>query len=161
MPFDRPPSPSPAEPAPNSADDSEPDYDVGMFEEPEGFRPPSPEPTFTSYGRPADFVRPGESAELRLRLTPKHSLWGHWVWNAGKVASEFIDGRPEFVRGKTVCELGAGAGLPSLLCLMKDATKVVITDYPEKRLLENLEVNVDLNFPAARESGRAVVQVKL
>lgn len=47
------------------------------------------------------------------------------------------------VKDKTVLELGAGAGLPSLVCAEMGARKVVVTDYPDPDLVENLRLNVD------------------
>ena len=40
-------------------------------------------------------------------------------------------------------ELGAGAGLPSLVCAINGASQVVVTDYPDADLVENLQYNVD------------------
>lgn len=40
-------------------------------------------------------------------------------------------------------ELGAGAGLPSLVCALNGATQVVVTDYPDAELIENLRYNID------------------
>ncbi len=40
--------------------------DFGMFEEPEGFRPPSPKPTLTVYKR----VKTGE--DWKVSLPPRH-----------------------------------------------------------------------------------------
>ena len=39
-------------------------------------------------------------------------------------------------------EFGAGAGLPSFVTAMLGARKVVITDYPDQDLLENLKYNI-------------------
>jgi len=48
-----------------------------------------------------------------------------------------------------VLELGAGAGLPSLVCALKGARRVVVTDYPDPDLIENLHVNVaNCSLPA-------------
>jgi predicted nicotinamide N-methyase len=49
----------------------------------------------------------------------------------------------ELVQGKTVLELGAGAGLPSLVCALNGAERVVVTDYPDAELIENLQYNID------------------
>lgn len=46
------------------------------------------------------------------------------------------------VKGKTVLELGAGGGLPSLVCALNGAAQVVVTDYPDADLIENLRYNV-------------------
>ena len=39
-------------------------------------------------------------------------------------------------------ELGAGTGLPSLICAHLDAKLVVITDYPDTELIENIHYNI-------------------
>lgn len=44
---------------------------------------------------------------------------------------------------RSVLELGAGAGLPSLVCAYSGATTVVCTDYPDPELVENLKINVE------------------
>jgi nicotinamide N-methyltransferase len=41
-----------------------------------------------------------------------------------------------------VLELGAGSGLPSLVCAINGAKQVVVTDYPDADLVENLRYNV-------------------
>lgn len=68
---------------------------------------------------------------------------GHMLWNAGKIAASYLEeNATDLVHGKTVLELGAGAGLPSLVCALKGARKVVATDYPDQELIRNLEENV-------------------
>jgi nicotinamide N-methyltransferase len=42
-----------------------------------------------------------------------------------------------------VLELGAGAGLPSLICAARGARQVVVTDYPDTNLIQNLQYNID------------------
>lgn len=46
---------------------------------------------------------------------------------------------------KTVLEFGAGGGLPSFVAGVLGAKKVVVTDYPEQVLLENLRTNLRVN----------------
>lgn len=48
------------------------------------------------------------------------------------------------LEGKSVLELGAGAGLPSLICASNGASSVLVTDYPDADLVENLEKNCAL-----------------
>lgn len=68
---------------------------------------------------------------------------GHLLWNAGQVITSFLDTNAEqYVRGKCVLELGAGAGLPSLACAALGADRVVVTDYPDADLITNLEYNI-------------------
>lgn len=45
-------------------------------------------------------------------------------------------------------ELGAGAGLPSLVCTVLGARRVVVTDYPDPDLVANLWKNIDAYYAA-------------
>lgn len=47
------------------------------------------------------------------------------------------------VKGKTVLEFGAGAGLPSLVCGIRGARRVVVSDYPDGELVQNLRGNIE------------------
>lgn len=59
------------------------------------------------------------------------------------VAQHLEDNAQTIVRGKTVLELGAGAGLPSLVSAVLGAREVVVTDYPDLDLIENLRYNIE------------------
>lgn len=120
------------------------EVNMDMFDEPEGFRPPPPEPTFEVYHRQDQCMKEGEPKEIKLRLVGKSPLWGHLLWNAGKVTADWIDlHRDSWCKGKTVLELGAAAALPTLIaCLSAD--NVVSTDYPDPELIENIKHNVKL-----------------
>lgn len=86
---------------------------------------------------------------FRLRLpNHHHTLWGDLVWHAGRIVSEEIAKTPEWfdVRGKTVVEFGAGAGLCTLTAAKAGALLVVTTDYPDQILLDNLRYNTE-NIP--------------
>ncbi|KAJ2326196.1 Protein N-terminal and lysine N-methyltransferase efm7, partial [Coemansia sp. RSA 2681] len=52
-----------------------------------------------------------------------------------------------FVQDKTVLELGAAGALPSLVSACNGASRVVITDYPDHDLVENIRRNVRANIP--------------
>ncbi|KAF3933180.1 hypothetical protein ABW19_dt0209800 [Dactylella cylindrospora] len=107
-----------------------------MFQEPEGYYPPSPPPTFATH----TLLDPTKS--LTVRLVGQNPLWGHLLWNASRVCANYIEtNASELVEGKTVLEFGAGAGLPGLLCAGLGAKKVVLTDYPDPDLVQNLEYN--------------------
>jgi nicotinamide N-methyltransferase len=69
-------------------------------------------------------------------------------WNAARAAATFLDGAPTLYRGRRVLELGAGAGLPGLVCALNGAAQVVLTDYPDPDLVANLQHNVAANVPA-------------
>ncbi|KAF3909523.1 hypothetical protein AA313_de0204349 [Arthrobotrys entomopaga] len=117
-------------------DTEEDAIDVGMFEEPEGYRPSTPPPTFATHNLL------DTSKSITVRLVGKNPLWGHLLWNASRVCANYIESHAsELVSSKTVLEFGAGAGLPGLLCAELGASLVVLSDYPDPDLLSNLEYN--------------------
>ena len=61
------------------------------------------------------------------------------------------DSRRQVFKGRDVCELGAGVGLPGLL-LGRHASRMVLTDYVDP-ILEVLRYNVRLNNAAAGDGG--------
>lgn len=120
----------------------------GFFEDPEDFLPPPPEPHFAKYDR----IEGKSPSSLNLRLVGSSPLWGHLLWNAGIYTANYLDEHAKsIVTGKKVLELGAAAGLPSLICGLNSASKVVCTDYPDADLIHNIQYNVDhcesLNSP--------------
>ncbi|KAF2199564.1 hypothetical protein GQ43DRAFT_398488 [Delitschia confertaspora ATCC 74209] len=118
-----------------ASSDTEKD-DLNLFEEPVDFYEPEKQPTFASHQ-----TRSGK--EIRVRLVGHNPLWGHFLWNAGKTISIYLEENAErLVKDKTVLELGAGAGLPSLVCSLNGAAKVVVTDYPDADLIDNLRYNI-------------------
>ncbi|KAF9165045.1 hypothetical protein DFQ26_000679 [Actinomortierella ambigua] len=69
-------------------------------------------------------------------------LMAHFVWNSAFVLAEYIQ-RDEgsLVRGKRVLEFGAAAGLDGLLAVKKGAAFVTLSDYPDPKVISNLERN--------------------
>lgn len=122
--------------------DDEFDLGGGLFEEPEDFLPPPPpESHFVEYERIEGKTSP---SKIQLRLVGSSPLWGHLLWNAGKYTANYIDEHAgEICTGKKVLELGAAAGLPSLVCGLNGAREVVCTDYPDPNLITNIQYNVD------------------
>jgi EEF1A N-terminal glycine/lysine methyltransferase len=58
------------------------------------------------------------------------------------VSAEYLESRAdERVRGKDILEIGAAAGVPSIVCAIKGARTVVMTDYPDPDLVENMRQN--------------------
>ncbi|EIM81525.1 nicotinamide N-methyltransferase [Stereum hirsutum FP-91666 SS1] len=118
---------------------------------PEPGRPPSPDPTTAVYKRtPRD--QPGFNAgtswqTISIRLVGNHPLWGHYLWNASRSFASYLDAHPELYRDRCVLELGAGGGLPSIVTALNGARKVVVTDYPDAALVDNLSFNVKQNVP--------------
>lgn len=57
--------------------------------------------------------------------------------------------------GRTILELGSGAGLPSLLASTTSPgpppKSVLLTDYPAPEITDNLRANVERNLPVVQE----------
>eukprot|EP00871_Galdieria_phlegrea_P005308 jgi/Galph1/5779/GphlegSOOS_G4532.1 len=118
-----------------------------LFQEPESFVQKPTEYTFTTY------TSPQSGYLFRIRLVA--SSWGHYLWNGAILLADLLSGKFMTciqlcdwidVRGKRVLELGAGGGLPSLLASMRGACHVLITEYPEDKLVDNLKWNVTENL---------------
>lgn len=74
------------------------------------------------------------------------ALTGSWVWDSALVLSEWMATQSDFhfdFRGKTVLELGAGAGIPGLTAALLGASRVILTDV--EPLLPGLRRNVEAN----------------
>ncbi|KAJ2455766.1 Protein N-terminal and lysine N-methyltransferase efm7 [Coemansia sp. RSA 2336] len=127
------------------------DYDFeSMFEEPADYRPPTPEAKLVRYERGSSNTTGPEA--IQIRLLGSHPLWGHHLWNAAKVFAKHLDVHKEYVKDKTVLELGAAGALPSMIAAANQAQRVVITDYPDNTLLDNIRKTTELNFPGDRPS---------
>lgn len=110
----------------------------GLFEEPEDFYKPPPQPRSVSYTRKGD----KEPQEIPLRLIGSSPLWGHLLWNAGIYTADYLDVHIDLYKDKYVLELGAAAALPSLICSLNGAKQVIVTDYPDVDLIANIQHNV-------------------
>lgn len=69
------------------------------------------------------------------------------------------DHKESLVRGTSMLELGAGAGLPGIAAAIWGAQNVVVTDYPDQDLVENIKINVDAATDVVPRSSNVVVQV--
>lgn len=65
------------------------------------------------------------------------------LWDASIILSRWIKDNPDYFKDKEVIELGAGAGLPGIVC-SKHAKFVYLTDYLEN-VISNMEYNIKLN----------------
>ena len=79
------------------------------------------------------------------------------IWPGAIVLSNFLAEDPSILKGKYVLELGAGASLPSIVSLRLGAARVVITDYPGKNVLENIESVLSLNNTLASDQSAIVI----
>lgn len=122
---------------------SDDEFDLGgdIFQEPEGYSKPPPESHFVEYERVAGKANP---SKVKLKLVGTSPLWGHLLWNAGIYTANYLDTHAaEIVKGKKVLELGAAAGLPSIVSALGGAAKVISTDYPDIDLISHIQYNVD------------------
>ncbi|EME32050.1 Protein N-methyltransferase NNT1 [Galdieria sulphuraria] len=119
-----------------------------VFREPEHFREQVPDFAYTSYSSP----KQGYSFE-NIRLVGKHPLWGQYLWNGAVLLADILSGEAPIpsvdiqVHNNRVLELGAGAAVPSLMAALRGASHVLITDYPDKELVENIKYNVTEYLP--------------
>ncbi|KAG8917428.1 nicotinamide n-methyltransferase [Tulasnella sp. 418] len=128
-----------------------------MFTEPEV--PPSPKATFVNYDRKPERLNDSEHdtrsrswQTVVIRLVGSHPLWGHYLWNAAKSFATYLDVHSNSLcKGKAVLELGAGGGLPGLVCALNGAKQVMLTDYPDHSLIENLKYNVEVNVSSEHQ----------
>ncbi|KAJ4527373.1 hypothetical protein HRR83_000125 [Exophiala dermatitidis] len=111
------------------SDEEDDPVSLDLFQEPADFYQPEKPATFTTYT-----LQNGQTISLRL---------GHLLWNAGQVIAQYLEDNAQLCCGKTVLELGAGAGLPSLTAAILGAEKVVVTDYPDPDLIMNLRYNIE------------------
>lgn len=75
-------------------------------------------------------------------------IQGNLLWNAGRTSSHYIEERTdELIRDKDVLEIGAAAGVPSIVSAIQGARTVVMTDYHDPDLVSNMQYNADLAAP--------------
>jgi len=72
-------------------------------------------------------------------------LMAQFVWQSSLTMSELICKGRINVKDKVVLEVGAGAALPSIVSQKCDAKFVLVTDYPEAAIIDNMNRNVNEN----------------
>lgn len=121
---------------------------LGLFDEPEDFRPEKPKEHYANYERiDVPDISKSKITNLKLQLVGSSPLWGHLLWNAGIYTARHLDKYPELVSNKNVLELGAASALPSLVAGLIGAKRVVVTDYPDADLMANIQYNVNTIIP--------------
>lgn len=106
------------------------------MDDPEGYYPPTPPPTVQTFT-----MQSGK--EVVLNLVGQSPTEAHTLWNGAKVISDYFEEDASRVKGKSVLELGAASGLPSLVAGMLGATRVVMTDFPDVDLVQTMQKNID------------------
>jgi len=93
------------------------------------------------------YTCPSNGSELSLALVKKHhSLWGEFIYNAARVIADYIDLGKIPCRGKSVLELGAGAGLPGILAALQGSSHLVLSDYGsvvDGDLIRAMDLNIE------------------
>lgn len=100
------------------------------------------------HGNPGDrFVfRRSNGQELSICVPhiEQTYLMAHYIWQSSLALSHLMDLQFIPISDDTfVLELGAGAGLPSLLAYVNGARRVAVTDYPLPSLMENMRSNLE------------------
>ena len=95
---------------------------------------------------------------VSIKVFPYHNDVGvRKLWEAGAALAEYLIEKPGLVRGKSVCELGAGVGLTGIVIAGLCQTKSVhLTDYTEATLV-NMEHNVKANADWVKRARRATM----
>lgn len=107
------------------------------MDDPEDFYPPTPPPT-------QQFYTMNSGHQITLNLVGASPTEAHRLWNGAKIISDYFEAVPSRVEGRTVLELGAASGLPSLVAGLLGAEKVAMTDYPDVEIVQNMQKNIDL-----------------
>ncbi|KAJ3289564.1 nicotinamide n-methyltransferase [Rhizoclosmatium sp. JEL0117] len=135
-------------------EDDEDLFDTNLFEEPEGFRPSTPPPTYETYTRNPSNVQQNTPHTLDIqKMGARDSLWAHRVWNGSLVLAEHLDCDKTKTQGKRVLELGCAAAIPSMLSAINGAECVVATDYPNPVLMKTIARNLETNCPEQWKNG--------
>lgn len=103
-----------------------------------------------------DYDRGDGRGVIHLRMVKKHALWGDHLWNGGRWLANHLDKDPRIVKDKRCIELGAGAGLPSLIASNLGARFVTCTDYPDQELIDNLAENFRINCETSLTAGKVL-----
>ncbi|GAA5864540.1 hypothetical protein JCM3774_005159 [Rhodotorula dairenensis] len=157
-----------------SGSDDEPGFGA-VFDEPEGFRPTTPPPTVRTYTRRALGGGGGPlvgDETVQVGLVSGHPLWGHVLYPAAIALARFLELHAEQLlhapdgtgkgkgKGKAVLELGAGGGLPGLVAALEGAGDVVISDFPDPALVNNIAKNIELNVASLKSDEVAATVAK-
>ncbi|CRG86125.1 Putative nicotinamide N-methyltransferase [Talaromyces islandicus] len=122
-------------------DDAFLDGAVDLFKAPDGFYPEEKQPTFAEH-------RMLSGDTVRVRLVGSHPLYGNMLWNAGRMSSDYLEQNAErLVKNRDVLEIGAAAGVPSIIAAVRGARTVVMTDYHDADLVENMRYNANQAAP--------------
>eukprot|EP00967_Tisochrysis_lutea_P119635 scaffold195516_cov37-Tisochrysis_lutea.AAC.1 len=84
---------------------------------------------------------------LSLSLCSHRKFFAARLWPAARLMARYLEYNRSISSGRRVLEVGAGAGLPSIIAALVGADRVLITDVPDERMLQNTRKNVAQNVP--------------
>lgn len=101
-----------------------------------------------------DYPRDSLTREQAEALMDNPLYWG-FCWASGQVLGHWVLDNPDWVKGKTLVDFGAGSGVVGIAAKMAGARRVILCDLDEKALRAgelNARINgVNVDFSAAIE----------
>jgi predicted nicotinamide N-methyase len=111
-------------------------------------------PELTLYLMNGDYPRDGLTHEQAKALMDNPPYWS-FCWASGQMLGRCILDHPEWVRGKTLVDFGAGSGVVGIAAKKAGAGRVILCDLDEKALrageLNAWTNSVNVEFSAALE----------
>jgi predicted nicotinamide N-methyase len=90
-----------------------------------------------------DYPRDGLTREQGAALMDNPPYWG-FCWASGQVLGRCVLDNPDWVKGKTLVDFGAGSGVVGVAAKMAGARRVVLCDMDENALRAG-ELNARIN----------------
>lgn len=84
---------------------------------------------------------------LRFHLVTARARYADKIWPAAQVLARWLEANPELASERRVLEIGAGAALPSVVASLLGARATVASDYPDRRMIQNIATNLVANLP--------------
>jgi predicted nicotinamide N-methyase len=101
-----------------------------------------------------DYPRDGLTREQAKALMDNPPYWG-FCWASGQVLGHWVLDNPDWVKGKTLVDFGAGSGVVGIAAKMAGARRVILCDLDQTALQAgelNARMNgVNVGFSAAIE----------
>lgn len=108
----------------------------GLMDVPEDYYPTPRPPTMETFE-----MQSGK--KINLHLVGESATEAQHLWNGGKFTADYFEKDPALVKDKSILELGAASGLPSLVAAILGARRVIMTDFPDADLIQNMQKNID------------------
>jgi predicted nicotinamide N-methyase len=94
-----------------------------------------------------------EHMEHETTIGRKQQLFASDIWPGSVIMADFlVQNYKEYCSNKIVLELGAGAALPSIVCLLLGSSQVVASDYPSPDILDTILYNIKSNYTESNYS---------